>query len=632
MCGIAGAINHPRAATLVAKMMDVLVHRGPDGSGLWRDHGCVALGHRRLAIIDLSERASQPMRSVDGRFVLVYNGEIYNFAELRQELESRHGIRFQSDSDTEVLLQGFAVWGPAVLTRLNGMFAFALFDRHEEKLYLARDRIGVKPLYWARVGSAILFASEMKALLACEEVSKELSPSGVRDFLHVGYVPGPATVLSGVRKVAPASIMTIKLTGEIDESRYWSVLDSFAAPPTARPLDDVVDELEPLLADAFNKRMISDVPVGIYLSAGVDSSLLAASLVRQGASPRAFTLAVRERGFDESSEAAATARALGIDHVIEEMSIDDIKRQIQLLPAAYDEPLADTSALPTLAISRAAARHVKVVLSADGGDELFGGYRRYRWAASVEALLRIVPHTTLRDLARYVSGQIDTNKLFRSRSGSGAAWKTARNVHKLADVLAGGDMVARYREWNAIAGAARLRLLFPDHAETDDGDAIQMTCARGVLEACAINDIVTYLPDDILMKVDRATMAASMEGRDPFLDHRIVEFCGRLPPDYRLRGGSGKVLLKALLRRYGLHGPAQGRKRGFSMPITRWLSQDWGALLAEYLRRDRLVDLPGLDVQAAMALHERFQSGDRALTGLMYALLCLSMWRAQWGV
>lgn len=281
MCGIAGAINHPRAATLVAKMMDVLVHRGPDGSGLWRDHGCVALGHRRLAIIDLSERASQPMRSVDGRFVLVYNGEIYNFAELRQELESRHGIRFQSDSDTEVLLQGFAVWGPAVLTRLNGMFAFALFDRHEEKLYLARDRIGVKPLYWARVGSAILFASEMKALLACEEVSKELSPSGVRDFLHVGYVPGPATVLSGVRKVAPASIMTIKLTGEIDESRYWSVLDSFAAPPTARPLDDVVDELEPLLADAFNKRMISDVPVGIYLSAGVDSSLLAASLVRQ---------------------------------------------------------------------------------------------------------------------------------------------------------------------------------------------------------------------------------------------------------------------------------------------------------------------------------------------------------------
>lgn len=634
MCGIAGAIGHRDAAQLVRAMSDALVHRGPDGAGVWvEDDGSVALGHRRLAIIDLTDRASQPMCSADGRFVLVYNGEVYNFRELRRELELDFGVHFTSDSDTEVVLNGFIVWGTSVVRRLNGMFAFAVWDRREKKVFLARDRLGVKPLYWARVGEAVLFASELGALLACGEVSKEISQSALCEFLSVGYVTSPRTLLGAVGKLPPATTMTVDCRAEVCIQGYWSVLDTFNAPVVNRTMHDALEELEALLSDAFTKRMISDVPVGIYLSGGVDSSLLATLLVRNGARPRAFTLAVEHEGFDESLQAAETARVLGIEHTIERMSLEDVKQQIACLPTAYDEPLADTSALPTLAISKAAARHVKVVLSADGGDELFGGYRRYQWSASLERVLRVVPRNRLREAVRFSRRSMGSGsgpvRIFGSR-----AWKVARNLERLEDVLTNDDALSRYMQWNAIGGAGVMTLLFPGfdgHAHRAVAE-LGLPLGRDLLSECMILDVLTYLPDDILMKVDRATMAASMEGRDPFLDHRIVEFSARLPVEYKMRGGRGKLILKALLERHGLRGPAQTKKRGFSLPITDWLTRDWDALLSEYVNRDTLRDLPGLDVDAAMMLRSRFRAGERALAGLMYALLCLSMWRAAWRV
>ena len=632
MCGIAGAIGHPHAVPTVRAMSDLLVHRGPDGAGIWHDDAAhIALGHRRLAIIDLTDRASQPMLTGDDRFVLVYNGEIYNFKELRRDLENDHRIEFKSESDTEVLLNGFAVWGEGVLDRLNGMFAFALFDRREKKLYLARDRLGVKPLYWARIGTSIVFASELRSLLACQGLSKEISPASLQEFVTVGYVGSPRTLLASVNKLPPATVMTVDAQLTCQVRQYWSAQEYFEAPVVARGgVDEVLDELEPLLADAFAKRMIADVPVGLYLSSGVDSSLLAALLVQRGTQPHAFTLAIRQPGYDESAAAAETARRLNLEHTVEEMSVDDVKRQIFDLPMAFDEPLADTSTLPTLAISKAAARHVKVVLSADGGDELFGGYRRYRWASSIERALGVVPRAGLHWLTRLVRRQVD------GRAGPGEAgprtWKMARNLQKVEDVLSHDDALSRYLQWNAIATRDAIRSLFPGasggfaapNAGTENG--------RSFLDACMLADIRTYLPDDLLIKVDRATMAASMEGRDPFLDHRIVEFCGRLPLEYKIRGGIGKFVLKRLLVRHGLRRPAQTPKRGFSMPVAEWLARDWQALMSEHVNAAALRDLPGFDFTHALALREQFSRGDRSLAGLMYALLCLSMWRAQWRV
>jgi asparagine synthase (glutamine-hydrolysing) len=629
MCGITGVYGNSLATTLTERMLDTLAHRGPDGRGIWSDgDGSLALGHRRLSIIDLTDRAAQPMQSADGRFVLVYNGEIYNYQELRLLLQNDHKMHFRSDSDTEVLLNGFAVWREKVLEHVNGMFAFSIFDRHERKLYLARDRLGVKPLYWARVGRAILFSSEMRSLLSCSAISKELSEAALREFLNFGYVASPNTIVSAIHKLPPATVMTVDVHLDTETRAYWSAEKFYRGPVTPRRTEDVLEELQFLLSDAFAKRMIADVPVGIYLSGGVDSSLVAALLVRRGLSPKAFTLAIRESGHDESQRAAATARFLGIEHTVEELSIEDLKNQIGDLATTFDEPLADTSALPTLAISKAASRHVKVVLSADGGDELFGGYRRYSWAASLERALRIAPRAALHGAARFARERLTA--IAATGQTNPRMWRAVRNVEKLEDVLSHRDSLSRYLPWNAITSDGAMRALFPAYmpGATDLGDAVSTD--RSFLDSCMLADIARYLPDDLLMKVDRATMAASMEGRDPFLDHRIVEFCGRLPMHQKIKGGSGKYLLKELLRRHGLHEPARAPKQGFSMPIADWLTHDWHSLLEEHISAKSLAGLPGLRIDAALVLRDRFCRGDRSLAGLMYALLCLSMWRAQW--
>lgn len=623
MCGIAGVLRAPDAAAVVGRMSATLVHRGPDASGLWVDQeGRIALAHRRLAIIDLSERGAQPMRTADGRYTLVYNGEIYNYRELRAELTAR-GVLFASDSDTEVLLQGFRVWGEGVLRKLNGMFAFAVYDSRERRCFIARDRLGVKPLYLANLaGNGLLFASELRALLASGMVAGEIDVQALRNFLRFGYVQGPRTILRDVHKLMPGTCMVVDQAGLTSVSAYWRASEAFEQPRAQRTDRELRQELLALLTDAFTRRMIADVPVGIYLSAGIDSALVAAILARSGVKAHAFTLAIGDGKTDESPGAAETAQILGLRHTVEHLGVRDMVDAVRELPEVYDEPLADTSALPTLLVSRAAARHVKVVLSADGGDEIFGGYRRYMWSKNLEVCLRMIPRNVAAAMFR------GTERMANALGGAGSI---EAKSGKLADVLAEGAPGSRFAEWNALANRGDAGgLLRPEFAAGTDMSAGAFDNDAAITDSFMLRDMLGYLPDDILMKVDRATMAASIEGRDPLLDYRIVELAATLPSRLKVGKGGGKVILRQLLQELGVPGPILRPKRGFSVPIRRWLNEEWRDLVAQYLRPAAFERIAAIDPRGLANLNDRLRRGDARSVPLAYALLTLSLWSERW--
>jgi asparagine synthase (glutamine-hydrolysing) len=604
-------------------MATVIEHRGPDGGGVWAEPSdTVALAHRRLAIIDLSERGAQPMHSQDGRFVLVYNGEIYNHRELRSELERDYGYVFRSDSDTEVLLNAFQQWGTDCVRKCNGMFAFAIHDRQARRTYLVRDRLGVKPLYYARTSDGVVFASELRAILTVPDLSLEFAPQSVCQFVREGYVGGTQTILQTIKKVSAATIVTIASNGDWKEHRYWSAEEVYSAAELPMTEADALDSLEELLSDAFTKRIIADVPVGLYLSGGVDSTLLASILVRRGVKPHAFTLAVRGGNRDESLQARETARLLDIHHTVEELNVDDIKANISRLATVYDDPLGDPSALPTLAVSQAASRHVKVVLSADGGDELFGGYRRYAWAQRMEAALKIVPRCLVHAGARWMG---------EAAAGFSKSSKLGRSWTKLSDVAGRASAFERYREWNASCGSSDLRGLFPHVEPAAAGTEVaQALCGKPLLHQLMAMDVVSYLEGDILNKVDRATMAVSIEGREPFLDYRIVEWAARTRVHFRVAHGRGKILLKQLLARYGLPEVARRPKKGFSIPLVHWMTADWRDLVREHVHARAFKDVPGIDPSAVDALVRRFERGDVRVIPVLYVLLSFALWRQKW--
>jgi len=605
MCGIAGIFS-PESDTLtpvVRKMVETLRHRGPDDSGIWTDDKAgVGLGHRRLSILDRSPMGHQPMLSSCGRFVVTYNGEIYNFAELRDELESL-GQAFRGRSDTEVLLAAVSKWGvEQAVTRFNGMFAFALWDRQERTLSLCRDRVGEKPLYYGWSGTAFLFASELKALAAHPQFKRAITRNALALYMRHNCVPAPYSIYDGVFKLSPGTMLTLseRLPGAVPAPvPYWSakaVAERGVADPLAGSEKEALCVLERLLLDAVKLRMVADVPLGAFLSGGIDSSTVVALMQAQSGTPvKTFAIGFHEARYDEAAFAGKVAAHLGTDHtelyVTPQQALDVIPR----LSAIYDEPFADSSQIPTLLVSELARRHVAVSLSGDGGDEVFGGYNRYVWGRRIGRTIGWMPKGLRRGLAHGIMAFSPMSwEALCDRLGPvlPAMQSPGDKLHKLAELLGVGDQDALYRGLTAhwkqptqvVRGAIEPMTLLTDRAQWAGIDDVTLRMM--------FFDLATYLPDDILVKLDRASMGVSLEARVPMLDHRIVELAWRLPVAMKIRGGQGKWALRQVLYKYVPKELVERPKMGFGVPLDSWLRgplRDW----AEDLLDERQLDQDG---------------------------------------
>ncbi|HET7730761.1 MAG TPA: asparagine synthase (glutamine-hydrolyzing) [Usitatibacter sp.] len=638
MCGITGYWS--RRGDPGAWIRDLgasvasLKQRGPDDSGVWvRPGGRVALGHTRLSILDLSPLGHQPMRSSDGSLQMVFNGEVYNFAVVRAELEGL-GHRFRSSGDSEVILAAFQQWGVKAVDKFIGMFAIALWNEHERRLVLLRDRMGVKPLYYAWNGNTLWFGSELKALRAFEAWEPEIDRDALGEYLQYGYVSAPRSIYKDVHKLLPGHWLELGEVGEPAVHRYWDPR------PVAAPFTESEEELERhleyLLIDAFRYRMVSDVPVGVFLSGGIDSSIVAALLQRYGGGEvRTFTIGFDDPRFNEAEHAKSVASHLGTRHTEQIVTAGDMRGVLEHWADLFDEPFGDSSGVPTYLVSRLARGSVKVALSADGGDELFSGYSHYGLVMGREEKLAGWPLGARRALARTLGAGSLLPLADKLPLPSRLRHATRRNLvdrlEKLRMVMPDVDRTTLYdlaltsftpAEIAAIAGGA-----------TVPRERVEMPGA-GYADQMSQDDIRHFLPDDILVKVDRTTMATGLEGREPLLDHRLVEFALRLPLELR-RGALGpKHLLRKILYRHVPREILERPKQGFGVPLSRWLRGELSPLVDQFLDERRIREAGILDPAEVTRAVRNFRDGgegnDRVDTQKLWYLLAFEMWREKW--
>ncbi|MHC1789499.1 asparagine synthase (glutamine-hydrolyzing) [Solidesulfovibrio sp.] len=640
MCGICGELrfdgNAAQAENVLA-MRDALRHRGPDDTGSLLD-GPVGLGHRRLSIIDLSPLGAQPMRSADGRFAIVFNGEIYNHQEIRRELEGR-GVAFRGTSDTEAAVNAAAVFGPQeAVRRFLGMFALALWDAAEKTLFLCRDRVGVKPLYVGLGPRACLFGSEMRALLARDDFAPNINRQALFRYFQTGYFEGPDTVFQTVRKLPPGTLAMIRPDGSYRETRYFD-LDASVRGSYRGTYEQAREELGALCREAFALRLVSDVPVGMFLSGGVDSSLVSAVLKKDmAANITHFTIGFAERRHDETAKAEALARSLGVTHKILRLTPDIAGKALQDFCEIYDEPFGDTSGIPTFILSRFAREHVKVALSADGGDELFAGYTGYTRYPRYFKALSSIPGLVRRALARSLKALpwqhlADARLLGASRNALSA--DRAARLERLLNLLGlddPRDVVELYaaRGFPQQAVCRLLGMAAPQPARFPPPDRPEPTTAAGLSDWLMRRDFAFWLPEDILLKVDRASMAASLECRDPLLDHRIAELAFRLPMDFLIKDGEAKYILRDLLRRRVPGSLANQPKQGFTIPLAAWLRGPHAHLVREALGRESLERVGILDPDEVGRIVTRFFAGEGIDTDRIWLLYNFQQWAARW--
>ena len=637
MCGMTGFFQdaqlHADASSIAASMASRIFHRGPDDSGVWADsESGIALAHRRLSIVDLSAAGHQPMLSASGRYVLAYNGEIYNHLDLRRELEAAGAVLgWRGHSDTETLLACVEAWGvEATLKRCVGMFAFALWDRESRSLVLARDRAGEKPLYYGWQGDTFLFGSELKALRAHPAFNASVDRGALALLLRHNYIPAPHSIHQGIFKLPPATWLEIRHgQRDVQPRHYWSLADvaerGMADPFTGSDAE-AVDELARLLGRAVGGQQLADVPLGALLSGGIDSSLITALMQVQSSRPiRTFTIGFDEKAYDEVTHARAVAMHLGTDHTELRLSANDALGLIPKLPTMYDEPFADSSQLPTHLVMALARQHVTVALSGDAGDEFFGGYNRYMFLPKVWRTLGKMPGP-MRNSAVFLAG-LAPNVLGKAVGAGQAADKIAKLKRLFVSPVHGLDELYRatVSEWPNVDA-----MVVDGHVPSNLLDTRERwpKLQDPVARMMAL-DGLTYLPDDILVKVDRASMAVSLETRAPFLDRDLMEFAWRLPMSMKIREGKGKWILRQLLDRHVPRALIERPKMGFGMPLDQWLRgplKEWaGDLLAE----DRLRREGFLQPEAITSAWQAHLKGEASFGYRLWSVLMFQAWLEQ---
>ena len=637
MCGIAGLIDRRghapgQAQRILSAMSAAIERRGPDGAGFWSDpHTGVHFAHRRLSIIDLSEAGSQPMASGDGRVVLCYNGMLYNAPELRRELEAA-GCTFRGHSDTEVIANAFALWGAdRTLPQLNGMFALAAWWRGERTLVLARDRLGKKPLYWGKVPGGVAWSSELPSLCRHPDIDRSIDRGAAASYLRTGHVPDPLSIIAGAGKLAAGTMLTLRDGAEPSIKHWWSLTEAVErgqADPLPGGPDAALNQAATLIDDAVARRMTSDVPFGAFLSGGIDSSLVVARMQAQSARPVAsFAIGYKEAAYDESRDAEAVARHLGTEHQSFILAPHEVIDTVAQLPSIYGEPFADPSAVPSTILAERARRHVTVVLTGDGGDEVFAGYNRYSAANGLLRKLDRLPTPARAALAKLLAAPSPAawDRLFSLIPASMRPRSAGEKMHKLAPLL-GLDPARRYRQVTSQwLNADSIRC----DPEPDDPDEVAagLELLDDPVEQLRLLDLLTYLPGDILTKVDRATMAHGLEARAPLLDYRLVELSFRLPPSTLMHGGRTKWILRTLLERDVPRALFERPKSGFGIPIGDWLRgpmRDW----AEELLSVQALDECGLVKPAAVrAVWAAHLSGKVNAQYGLWTVLMLQSWR-----
>lgn len=628
MCGIAGLIDFRCESNIenLKDMTDTLYHRGPDDGGyFFKDFNKsqIGLGHRRLSILDLSNHGHQPMTFE--HLTMVYNGEVYNFKEIRLELEEQ-GYFFDSQSDTEVILKAYHCWGARAVHRFNGMFSIAIFDDVEGKLFLIRDRAGVKPLYWYYKNGLFLFSSELKSFHKHRYFDKNINHDSVALFLQYGYVPQPYTIFDDTHKLKAGHSLEIDInTAQTKTEKYWDVIDCYNQPKLDISLKESIDETERLLKSACEYRMVADVPVGVFLSGGYDSSAVTALLQSERTEKlKTFSIGFHDPRYNEANFAKNVADHLGTDHTEYYCTQQDALDILPKLPEIWDEPFGDSSAIPTTLVSQLARKDVTVSLSADGGDEVFGGYDKYNSIHKKRQVLSRIPSAVLPLVKKGLS-----SKATHFSASKFGMYNAEKRLSRLATML-GQDEQGLLKIGSQVFTDLELDLLLikkSNRMETEFDTEINNNWLDNILAL----DYKTYQSDGILTKVDRATMSASLEGREPLLDHNIIEFVSRLDPNFKIRNGTRKYILKEITHKYLPKEMMDRPKKGFGIPIFDWFKKDLSQYILYYLSEERLKDSGIFNVSYIINLRDQYLSGSDVNINQIWYLLMFEMWREKWG-
>lgn len=651
MCGFAGFIDFEKELDqperVLTDMADTLVHRGPDDQGIWcdRDSG-IGLAHRRLSIVDLSSEGHQPMISHCGRYVIAYNGEIYNFQDIRRELDvGQREIAWRGGSDTEVALEAISYWGlEKALRKFNGMFAFALWDKSEHKLYLARDRFGEKPLYYGLVGNHLLFGSELKSFRVHPMFRAEIDRNSVALLMRYCYIPAPHSIYANIYKLMPASFMAISTDGRQTAEfyknaprAYWlpqDIAENGSSSHLNCSLEDAINKLDTILSEAVALRMVADVPLGAFLSGGIDSSIVVAMMQKQSNQPvRTFSIGNDIDGYNEATYAKKVARHIGTEHTELYVTSKEALTTIPKLPYIYDEPFADSSQIPTTLLSQLTRAHVTVSLSGDGGDELFGGYNRYffgrniwnYWSRfprpariAVGRLLQVVPPGAIDRIFRLMANKLPGNLKRQEPPG--------RALEKIAAIIMAESPDEMYQALSSTWKNPEALVIDSKEASTAITNKPDWPELCDSADRMMYMDVITYLPDDILTKVDRASMSASLETRVPFLDPHLMEFAWRLPLEWKIRSGEGKWILRQLLYRYVPRELVERPKIGFGVPMGAWLRgplRDWAESLIE---KQRLLDEGFFNVSMVRKCWHQHLTGRSYSQAKLWNILMFQSW------
>jgi len=638
MCRITGFIDlksksdYDIESTLV-RMRDTMLHGGPDDAGIFTDkEKGIALGHRRLSIIDLSASGHQPMQFEN--LVITYNGEIYNYQEIRKELE-KEKYTFSSASDTEVILKAFHKWGMAAVRKFRGMWAFAMWDTKEEKLILCRDRIGVKPLYWYKRDGLFMFSSELRAFHQHPGFKKEISEKGLALFLQYGYITSPYSIFRNTYKLDPGHFLIVNRSGDVKKEKYWEAEDGFVKGAeekekwTGRNETEVENELEQVLSESFRLRMVSDVPVGVFLSGGIDSTLVTSLLQKESSIPlKTFTIGFNDEEFNEANHARKIAAHLRTDHTELYCNPAEVFDVFPKLPDIYDEPFADSSAIPTLLVAQLARQSVKVSLSADGGDEQFYGYTRYPQAVKKATNIATAKNNFFHALnmlqpAMLLDDDGNTSLALTNNTGRWnkySRWWTRKKGQEMYSWYDIYIKVFQEQDTEQLGVRKALSHFFKfNYSGHFNSEEILM-----------LYDMKTYLPDDLLVKVDRATMSVGLEGRDPFLDHALIEYSSALPLHYKFRDGKAKYILRKILYKYVPEQLMERPKQGFTVPIHKWFRNEFREILYRYLNADRISKEGIFNAAEVKKLLDDYMTGSEANFNKLYTLLMFQMWKEKW--